>query len=106
MLVRVREILLNFEAWLVQRGTARSSKSQPSQLDRLYRRVVDDLDTLLLAVGLKPHDTPAEREQNPRYASHKRFNGPSSNYLVISQIATFADRKPRRFLEGATRFSV
>jgi hypothetical protein len=28
-------------------------KTQPSQLDRLYQRVADDLDKLLLAVGLK-----------------------------------------------------
>jgi DNA-binding transcriptional ArsR family regulator len=28
-------------------------KTQPSQLDRLYQRVTDDLDKLLLAMGLK-----------------------------------------------------
>jgi len=32
-------------------------KTQRSQLDRLYQRVVDDLDKLLSAVGLKPHET-------------------------------------------------
>ena len=32
-------------------------KSQRSQLDRLYQRVVDDLEKLLLAVGLKSRMT-------------------------------------------------
>src|SRR5262249_33005860 len=35
------------------RGDARIGQQKRSQLDRLYQRVVDDLDTLLHAVGLK-----------------------------------------------------
>jgi hypothetical protein len=29
--------------------------------------MIDDLDTLVRAVGLKPHDANLKREQNPRY---------------------------------------
>ena len=34
-------------------GDARIDRQRRSQLDRLYQRVVDDLDTLVRAVGLK-----------------------------------------------------
>ena len=43
---------------------ARIHQKKRSQLDRLYQRVVDDLDTLVRAVVSKPHDNGAKREQN------------------------------------------
>jgi hypothetical protein len=38
------------------RHPTRSAKA--IQLDRLYQRVIDDVDALIHAVGLKPHDKP------------------------------------------------
>lgn len=37
-----------------------------SQFDSLYQRVIDDLDALIHAIGLKQCDTCLKREQNPR----------------------------------------
>ena len=46
-----------------------------SQLDRLYQRVVDDLDALVGAWAPKRRDTGPKREQN---LHHGRYNGPNS----------------------------
>src|SRR6266481_1851693 len=45
----------------------RLESQRRSQLDRLYQRVIDDLDTLVRAVGLRRRDFNLKREQNPRY---------------------------------------
>jgi hypothetical protein len=42
-------------------------KQSRSQLDRLYQRVIDDLDTLVRAVASKPRDSTLKREQNSCY---------------------------------------
>jgi hypothetical protein len=44
---------------------ARLHHRKQSQLDRLCQRVVDDLDALVRAVGLKAASQPPQREQNP-----------------------------------------
>jgi hypothetical protein len=48
------------------KADARLQTQRRSQLDRLYQRVVDGLDTLVRVApsGSKPHDKDAKREQN------------------------------------------
>jgi hypothetical protein len=47
-------MLLSLLAYLVSlAGDSKLQHQKRSQLDRLYQRVVDDLNKLMLAVGLK-----------------------------------------------------
>ena len=43
----------------------RLKSQRRSQLDRLYQRVIDDLDTLVQAVGLKPRDFTSNENKFP-----------------------------------------
>jgi hypothetical protein len=49
-----------------------------SQLDSLYQRVIDDLDTLVQAVGLKAPDFNLKREQIPRYRHNNSKKPPQT----------------------------
>ena len=51
---------------------ARIDQQKWSQLDRLYQRLVDDLDALVGAPALKLRDNRVKREQNP---CHGHYNG-------------------------------
>jgi hypothetical protein len=50
--------------------TPNSSSTSETQLDRLYQKIVDDLDTLLVLWALKLPEPLKQREQSLRYASH------------------------------------
>jgi hypothetical protein len=66
---------------------ARIPDQRRSQLDRLYRRVVDDLDAWSRLLGSKPlHDNTAQREQNPHYGHYNGLEGMGRSLLLPSAL--------------------
>jgi hypothetical protein len=48
------------------------------QLDRLYQRIIDDLDSPSAPSASKPLEVNLKREQNPRYRHRNGLIGPAT----------------------------
>ena len=57
---------LAFFASLARNPVFNVSFRLPTQLDRLYRNVADDLDNFFVPSASRPHDPSMQREQNSR----------------------------------------